>query len=116
MARLTASFSVAASMAKSTSPNRSTSVVTAFDAAHGGVARVRLIIIWRWTWRSMVALDRLEAGFQPLGRDIVQHDVEAGQRADVRDAVAHLACADHADGANAGHADLTPVLATVILR
>ena len=44
-----------------------------------------------------VALDGLEAGVQSFRRDIVEEHVEPGERADVRNAVAHLSCADHAD-------------------
>ena len=53
-----------------------------------------------------VALDGLETRFQTLCGDVVQKHVEPGQRADVRNAVTHLACADDPDGANAGHAVL----------
>jgi hypothetical protein len=51
-----------------------------------------------------VALDGLDSGIKPVSRNIVKDNVKAGQRADVRDAVTHLSCANDADGANAGHA------------
>src|SRR5262249_32916648 len=57
-----------------------------------------------------VLLDGGDAGFQALRRHIVEQDVVARQRADVRDPVAHLAGADDTDSANSGHAvRLTPI-------
>ena len=29
---------------------------------------VPAVIIWRWTWRSMLRVDRLDAGLEPFGR------------------------------------------------
>ena len=36
-------------------------------------------------------------GLDPVGGEVVEPDVEAGERADMGDAAAHLAGADHAD-------------------
>jgi hypothetical protein len=47
-----------------------------------------------------VAVDGCDPGFDPVGGEIVELDVEAGERADVRDAAAHLTGADDADFAN----------------
>ena len=44
-----------------------------------------------------VAVDGGEPGIDAVGRDVVEQDVDAGERADMRDAVAHLTGADHAD-------------------
>ena len=44
-----------------------------------------------------MAVDGRHRRFQPLVGDVVEHHVEAGQRRHMRDAVAHLARADHAD-------------------
>ena len=47
-----------------------------------------------------VAVDGGEPGIDAVGRDVVEQHVQAGERADMRDAVAHLTGADHADLAN----------------
>src|SRR6185503_7653841 len=47
-----------------------------------------------------VAIDRGKTGADPVGRDVVEEDCEAGERADMRDAVAHLTGTDNADLAN----------------
>ena len=44
-----------------------------------------------------IAVDGRHPRFQPVGGHIVEHHVEAGERRHMRDAVAHLARADHAD-------------------
>ena len=58
----------------------------------------------------MLRSNCLDAGFQAIGGDVVQDDVKAGERAYVRNAVAHLARADDAYGPNATHSVCTPVL------
>src|SRR3954451_20897978 len=47
-----------------------------------------------------VAVDRRDAGFDAVGGQIVELDVEPGERADMRDAAAHLSRPDDADFAN----------------
>ena len=47
-----------------------------------------------------VAVDGREPGLDAVGRDVVERHGKAGERADMGDAVAHLAGADHADFAN----------------
>ena len=47
-----------------------------------------------------ISVDGRDAGLDPVDRNIVEPDVEAGQRADMRDAAAHLPCTDHTDGAD----------------
>ena len=44
-----------------------------------------------------IAVDGRHRRFQPFVGDVVEHHVETGQRRHMRDAVAHLARADHAD-------------------
>ena len=44
-----------------------------------------------------VAADDLGRGLERRRGDVVQHHVEAGEREDMGDAVAHLTGADHAD-------------------
>ena len=65
--------------------------------ASAACARPRVIMplrdLARPCCRSMVA----SAAFDALLGDVVEHDVVARQRADMRDAVAHLARADDAD-------------------
>ena len=48
----------------------------------------------------MLPLMVASAGLDAVGGDVVEQHVEAGERADMGDAVAHLAGADHADFAN----------------
>jgi hypothetical protein len=55
-----------------------------------------------------VAVDRRQRLLEARRGDIVDHDRDAGQRADVGDAVAHLARADDPDLANALRHDLGP--------
>ena len=51
-----------------------------------------------------IAVDRGEPGIDAVARNIVEQHVHSGERRHVRDAVAHLAGADHADLANCrGH-------------
>ena len=50
-----------------------------------------------------VAVDGRDPGLEAVGVDIVELDVEAGERADMRDAAAHLSRADHADLADGMH-------------
>ena len=52
---------------------------------------------WRLTWRARLPLMVAKPAVDALGRDVVEHDVEAGERADMGDAVAHLTGADDAD-------------------
>ncbi len=56
-----------------------------------------------------VAVDGGKAGLDAVGRDIVEQHVEAGERADMGDAVAHLPGADDADLANLGLHDVRPI-------
>jgi hypothetical protein len=44
-----------------------------------------------------MAVDGRHRRFQPFVGDVVEHHVETGERRHMRDAVAHLARADHAD-------------------
>ena len=44
-----------------------------------------------------IAVDGRHRRLQPVGGNVVEHHVEPGQRRHMRDAVAHLARADHAD-------------------
>ncbi len=44
-----------------------------------------------------MAVDGRHRRFQPLGGDVVEHHVEAGERRHMRNAIAHLARADHTD-------------------
>ena len=54
----------------------------------------------RLTWRAMLPLMVAMPALIRSGDDVVEQHVEAGERADMRDAAAHLAGADHADFAN----------------
>ncbi len=47
-----------------------------------------------------VAVDGRDAGLDPVDADIVEPDFKARQRADMRDAAAHLPSPDHADGSD----------------
>ena len=55
-----------------------------------------------------VAVDGGERLLEARRRDVVEHDRNAGERADMGDAVAHLARADDADLANALRHDVGP--------
>ncbi len=60
-----------------------------------------------------VAVDRGQRLLEARGRDIVDHDRDPGQRADMGDTVAHLARADDPDLANALRHDLGPTIPIV---
>ena len=96
--RLTSSFSVAASMTRSHSPKSSyfSAGLMRLSAAWRSSSLIRL----RSHLPSHVAVDGRDPGLEAVGIDIVEPDVEAGERADMRDAAAHLPRADHADGAD----------------
>src|SRR5262245_59168916 len=47
-----------------------------------------------------VAVDGRNPGLHPIGGEVVELDVESGERADMRDAGTHLTRPDHADLAN----------------
>jgi hypothetical protein len=95
MSRLTSSFSLAASMTRSQSA-RSSSVPAGGDARGRGigVGGVQLA----GAHRALHGLDHLRlAGLGVFQRNVVEHDIVAGDRADLRDAAAHLSGADHAE-------------------
>ncbi len=94
--RLTSSFSVAASITRSQSP-KSSKLSAGAMLAERGLALLLGDALARDLPRH-VAVDGRDAGLDAVGRDIVEQDVEAGQRADMGDAAAHLTGADHADG------------------
>ena len=69
------------------------------DAADRGLARIFGDRFLRNLARH-IAVDRGESLLDPLRRQVVELHVEARQRADMGDAVAHLSRADHTDFAN----------------
>ena len=93
--RLTSSFSVADSITRSQSP--SSSSVSAGVMRASAALRSSSVISLRETCRAMLPLMVASPALMRSRRDVVEQHVEAGERADMRDAVAHLAGADHAD-------------------
>ena len=92
---LISSSSVAASMTRSAAPI-CWQALDGLDAAERRLHR-RSSMMPRATWRDMLCSMTLQAGVDPLAADVVQHDLVAGQGADMGDARAHLARADDAD-------------------
>ena len=92
---LSASRSVAASMTRSVLPRAARSR-SMRDAAERGVA-LRFGDLAAGDLAIEVAADDLGRPAQRVLGDVVQDHVEAGQREDMGDAVAHLSGADHAD-------------------
>ena len=93
--RLVSSCSVAASMTRSQSP-RSSSVLAGRDALDRSLAFLVADALLADLTRQ-IAVDGGERRGDAVGRDVVEQDVIAGQRADMGDAVAHLAGADDPD-------------------
>ena len=93
--RLISSFSTAVSITRSQSA--SPSMVSAEAIRSSAALRASSVMIFFDDLARQVAVDGRHRRLQAIGGDIVQHHVEAGQRRHMRDAVAHLARADHAD-------------------
>ena len=89
-----ASLSVADSMARSTLGER-LERRRRLDPADGGLA-LRLLDAAGGDLAREIAVDRGETRLDALLADVVQEHLVAGQRADMGDAAAHLARADHA--------------------
>ena len=94
---LTSSFSVAASITMSQSPN-SGIVEPGRDARHRRIFFVLADPAAR-DLAGEIAVDRVAAALHRLLADVGHHHVEPGERADMRDAAAHLPGTDDADPA-----------------
>ena len=93
--RLTSSFSTAVSITRSQS-DKPVDGLGRGDAVQRLLARVLGDDLLDDLARQ-IAVDGRHRRFQPVGGDIVEHHVQAGQRRHMGDAIAHLARADHAD-------------------
>ena len=92
---LASSFSITASITKSTLA-RSSRLVVVSTPAHHAIALFGLEAA-ALDHAIEVARDRIDAALAHIRRDIMHHDRDLRLRRDLRDSRAHLPCPDHAD-------------------